>query len=329
MSLFGKVLTILNAVFAVAFLVIAAMDYQARNQWAYSAFRHDLAIHGLPIDDKDDSWRPGRALVKDINANTLKDLFQRAGGDPVSTQIRAVEQAKKTAVQFIESQPDEAKKRVAIGITLLPLIPHSHERLATADSIKKKPIADLMAKVENVFDLVDADLKGNSSIEFKRMRAADLLYNLYHGELNMPDRALAVLGLEAYVQAADRQATNLYGQVTLLEQRAKEESAIFARQMQELQPKLVLMNDELKADKVRLDQQKKVLEQQNLLLTARQAERDELQRQLDKAIASANTETAQLAAVQEQLFAVQREIAAARERNEKLEGQIRSKELGK
>ncbi|MBX7102535.1 MAG: hypothetical protein K1X57_00535 [Gemmataceae bacterium] len=330
MSLFGKVLTILNALAAVAFLVIAGMDYSARNQWSYSVFRHDLAMRGLPLDNKDDSWRPGRAIVKDVNAKTMDDLFRNAGGAPVKTQLEAVQQAKATATQFVEGAGDDAKKRAAAAAVWLPLIPHSHQRDNARKLIAEKPAGELAGIVGSLFDAVAAEIESDKSVEFKRMKVADLLYNFNPGlDPAFRERAQAVLGLDEYSKAADRQASNLYGQIGLLELRMKEESAIFARQMQDLQPKLVLLNDQLKADKLRLDQQKKLLEKHTLLFTARKAERDELAESLRKAGATADAETAQLAAVQQQLFAIQREIAAAREQNSKLESQIRTKELGK
>lgn len=330
MSLLGKVLTILNALAAIAFLAIAALDYQARNQWTYAVFRHELAINGLPLDDKDDSWRPGRPIIRDISAKTADELFRAAGGSPVKTQLDAVKQARQTAMDFIESAGDETTKRTHIAAVWLPLIPHSYARENAVAAIRTRPVAELTAAVGGLFDTVVADIQGGSSVDFKRMRVADLLYNFNPGvDPQLRERAQAVLGLDAYVQAADRQARNLYGQLARLEQIVREDSDNFARLHQQLLPRLTLLNDQLKADKARLDQYRKALEQHNLLLAARTAERDELTAQLQKARAAAAAETQQLAAVQQQLFAIQREIADARDRNEKLEGQIRTRELGK
>ena len=53
MSLWGKIFAILNIVAAVGFVVVAGMDWGQRERWAYSVFRHDLLVAGLPFDAKE------------------------------------------------------------------------------------------------------------------------------------------------------------------------------------------------------------------------------------------------------------------------------------
>ncbi len=334
MSLLGKVLTILNALTAIAFLVLAGMDYSARNNWAHAVFRHKLAIHGLPLDDKDDSWRPGRAIVKDVSDKTLAELFARAGGGPSKTQLAAIAFAKTQALELIDAGKDDQEKRKRVALVWLPLIKHASFRDNASKAIAATPIDQLRANVEGLFDEVTADLNkpqnDKTTADHRRMKVADLLYNFFPGEdEKLRERCLAVVGLEAYVAAADRQATNLFGMIQNLDQLLREESAAFARQYQDLLPKLVLLNDQLKADRARLDQQKKFFEQHNLLYQARKAERDELQDQIGRQSELATAETTSLATLQQRLFDLQREIAAAREANEKLETQIRTKETGR
>lgn len=338
MSLFGKVLTILNALAAIAFLVLAGMDYRARNDWAYAVFRHELAIHGLPLDDRDDSWRPGRPIVKDVSEKTLTDLFSKAGSfdKNVKTQLAAVSYAKNQALQYIDAGADDKQKRQLVANVWLPLLKHSSLRDNARNAINdpKITIEQLRGNIEALFQEVADELnkpqKDRATAEVRRMKVADLLYNFYPGDdPQLRERCLATVGLEAYVGAADRQATNLFGMINNLELAMREQSAAFARQYQDLLPKLVLLNDQLKADRARLDQQKKILEQSNILYQARKAERDDLLEQIRRQSDLATAETVSLGTLQQRLFDLQREIAAARESNEKLEKQIRTKETGR
>jgi hypothetical protein len=338
MSLLGKVLTILNALAAIVFLVLAGMDYRARNDWSYAVFRHQLAIHGLPLDDRDDSWRPGRPIVKDVSEKTLADLFSKSGDfdKNVKTQLAAVGYAKIQALSYIDSKTDDNQKRTAVANIWLPLLKHSSLRDNARKAINdpKNTVDQLRGNIAALFDEVGQELaqpqNSKSTAEVRRMKVADLLYNLYpEDDPQLRERCLATVGLDAYIGAADRQATNLYGMITNLELAMHEESAAFVRQYQDLLPKLVLLNDQLKADRARLDQQKKLLEQHSLLYQARRAERDDLLEQIRRQSDLAAAETVSLGTLQQRLFDLQREIAAARETNEKLETQIRTKEIGR
>lgn len=332
MSTLGKILIILNALAAIGFFVIAGMDYRARQNWAYAVFRHELAINGLPLDDKDDSWRPGRPLVKDLTSDTINKMFAGSGGNPVRTQLDAVNAAKVSAIQAIDGAAAQNEKagRDAVLAIWRPLLKLGYERERLAEEVRKRSMDELKGNVSQLFDEVASFIKSDAAVETKRAKVADLLYNFNPtGDPGLRDRAQAVVGLTEYIGAADRQASNLFAMSTRLDQILREESAIFARQYQELLPKLDQLNEQLKADAGRLEHQKKLFEQHNQLYQARKTERDDLLEQLRQAGDRAAAETTNLATLQSQLFQLQRQIAAAREANEKLEGQIRTKELGR
>lgn len=73
MSLFGKILAILNAAAAAAFLYLATQDYYARQVASYAVFRYDVMLGGLPVD-KDDRDESGRPRHQDISAGLLREL---------------------------------------------------------------------------------------------------------------------------------------------------------------------------------------------------------------------------------------------------------------
>src|SRR5262245_44888888 len=65
MSLFGKILAVLNVLAAIAFVVLAAMDYQRRQDWSFAVLRHDIALRGLPVNE-DEKDREGNLLVREL-----------------------------------------------------------------------------------------------------------------------------------------------------------------------------------------------------------------------------------------------------------------------
>ena len=116
MSMLGKILAVLNVLAAIAFFVIGGMDYGARRAWSYSAFRHELAIRGLPVDAADDYGRPdGRPVVRDLTDTALKEVFQSAGGAPESTQVAEVQRVKKQVLGDVEGAGDDTAKRYKIA----------------------------------------------------------------------------------------------------------------------------------------------------------------------------------------------------------------------
>src|SRR5262245_56766218 len=85
MSLFGKVLALLNVFGAGALIYFASIDYGKRTAWAESALRHEVVLRGLPLDQKEaDKQHQPRARL--LDTAILNDLFKDVGGSPVNTQ---------------------------------------------------------------------------------------------------------------------------------------------------------------------------------------------------------------------------------------------------
>ena len=129
MSLFGKILAVLNVLVAIAFLVLAGMDYSKRHSWSYAHFRHQVAIHGLPVADSDETWRlPGRTISNDLSKRTLDELFTNAGGDAPKTQVEAVEQIKIQILRGAADKADDQAKKNYFSGYLVPLAKTGEER---------------------------------------------------------------------------------------------------------------------------------------------------------------------------------------------------------
>ena len=122
MSLFGKILAIFNVLAAIAFFSIGAMDYSQRTQWTYSHFRHQLALHGLPVSEDENSWRlAGRTIKSDLTPAALDDIFRSVGGNRSQSQIEEVDKAKATVQGEIGQAQDLASKKAALTKFLVPL----------------------------------------------------------------------------------------------------------------------------------------------------------------------------------------------------------------
>jgi hypothetical protein len=89
MSLFGKILTVLNLLGAAALVYLAAVDYGVRQQWSYVVLRYDLMLQGIPLDSNQTDKR-GIAIVDQLTDDTLQALFRNVGGNPSRTQLDEV-----------------------------------------------------------------------------------------------------------------------------------------------------------------------------------------------------------------------------------------------
>src|SRR5262245_18773821 len=214
MSLFGKILAVLNVLVAIVFLVLAGMVYSKRQAWSYSHFRHQVAIHGLPVTDSDETWRlPGRTISGDLSKSTLKEMFTDSGGDEVKTQLDAVAAIKGQIEGGANAAADEPARKLYIAGYLVPLARTGEDREGFQQMAidRTKPASALQDELNRVFedavsDRLPADKGGQArDLDARRRAIADLLYNV-SPDANWHKRVQSVVGLQHYIGAADRQA---------------------------------------------------------------------------------------------------------------------------
>src|SRR5713101_2000353 len=100
MSIAGKILAVFNLIVIFCALVyfpltgagILPADWGIRHSWAYSYFRHELILDGLPLD-KDQKDNEGYLLVDRLSENTQKQIFQGLV-NPVTTQIQEIDRVR-------------------------------------------------------------------------------------------------------------------------------------------------------------------------------------------------------------------------------------------
>jgi hypothetical protein len=91
MSLFGKLLAILNVLVAIGFVALAVMDWQARHQWAHAVFLHERAIEGLALDNTERD-PDGNIIAEDLTDKTQAAIL--GSGAKAKTQVEEVNRVK-------------------------------------------------------------------------------------------------------------------------------------------------------------------------------------------------------------------------------------------
>jgi len=172
MSTFGKILAFLNILGALALGALSLMEYSRRQAWAYSLFRHDLVLNGLPLDDKQQDPR-GNLVADLIGEETKKDLFSSVGGNPVTTQVAEVERLHKQLADKIQGTPDKKQQIVLYSRILLNLVESNLERerlMACRPYLADdKTTAELKTRLQAAFNRAvrptEAEVTGRKSFE--------------------------------------------------------------------------------------------------------------------------------------------------------------------
>ncbi len=118
MSLFGKLLALLNVFGVIGALALIAMDYAKHRTWEYAVFRQELMMNGLPLD-KEEKDGQGNVLADDVGEQTQKELF--AGNAPVTTQKDEVQRVKDLLNGKVQSAGDKKKQIYLLARVLTPL----------------------------------------------------------------------------------------------------------------------------------------------------------------------------------------------------------------
>jgi acyl carrier protein phosphodiesterase len=325
MSLFGKILAVFNVLAAIGFLVVAGMDYNKRQSWAYSHFLHQLQVNGLPLDKDDDTGRlPGRTISDQFGKDANKVLFPSGG--PM-TQTDAVTETVAAFKNAVNNAPDINAKRAIIAEHLLPELTRAEDRDEVIRELQALSdpagIDKLFARFDNI---VDQTKKGER--EAKRRAIADFLYDFQYTN-DWQKRVQGVVGLEQYVAAAERQSTRLQEMIARDRRTIAESQAAFVAQYQANYPELQVLANQFQALDARLTELKEQEQKHTALRNARKTEVAKLTTELTEQKAAEAKELAALAALQQELFAVQQDVFKAQERNQQLERDLRAKESEK
>src|SRR5665213_3132211 len=113
MSLYGKILAVLNIFGAAAFVYFAFADFAKRETWAYTNYVYDVVVAGLPLDDaqKDNRENPVAGYLTD---DTKKEWF---GADKVSTQVEEVDRVKNAVNAKVDALNSDPPKQTCLLYT--------------------------------------------------------------------------------------------------------------------------------------------------------------------------------------------------------------------
>jgi hypothetical protein len=346
MSLFGKILAVLNVVAAIAFVYFATTDYAKRQAWAQSAFRHELQITGLPVDDKVVDV-DGVPIVENMTPATLQQVFTGIG-QPVKTQREEVNRVR-TQLQAKADDPNiQGTKAEKLARILLPLAqtgPHREEliRLMTKDPRAQLTEQNLVDEFNRLFD--GATRAGGSEMppDGQRDGIAALLVPLcvFDGEGLPQDinadpvespgykRAVVVIGLEEAARAVKARAFALQQVAQDIAQSAEYDRANFVATNQKVLMELQTLLKELEAAKYADGVQQGLVQKHQLVVDKRKNDVTEMENQLKEAIAKTQAVLKDQAAVEAALFKKQQEKKAAQEKNNALEKEIEKLEQGR
>lgn len=341
MSLFGKILAILNVLAAIGFFFMAMLDYAKRQTWADLAEQRAVLMQGLPLDENEPDLE-GRPRVAELRQGLVDEAFRNAGGNPPRTQIDEVQKVKARLQAWVNS--DEKLKVERLRDILMPLSPTSSERWALLERAADAKTDDLEATFNQRFEAVlSPTVPGKPdkhALAERKHAVASLLFRLVpvlHKESGAPatedivstpayNRALKVVGLNVASRALDEYAMYLEQVTADVRRDMAEARTQFANSSRE---RIDLLQDWA----AKLDRQKDMyltekgkVDLQRALVDKRKAEVDKVLKDLAAAQEATRALLKQQAEKEQILFAARKAARDAYEENQKLELRIRALE---
>jgi hypothetical protein len=348
MSLFGKILAVLNVLAAGAFVYLATMDWGKRQAWSYAAFRHDLALDGLPLDENDKAWVAKFQMTPaEIGDFTIKEIAKTTGGDKLGVKpgdrIKSKEIGKDVFIRSLDAEVErtrdkvfdyinaadgpEAKRRRVLDF-LLPQLDSGTERDRISDAnLTKTEDAEqeLRSRFERALDPKDRDGKDRDPAE-RRRSITHLLYYLDPSP-DWHNRVMTLVGLENYGPVVDTQAANLQAMVVREKDLLVADQAAFEGQYNALVQQAVFLNGRIDTLQRELDGQTKIKTDKETLVQARQSDVEALTTELANAKAALAKLLKRQAELENQVHAEQNRLGSAQERNVQLERMLRKIEI--
>jgi hypothetical protein len=359
MTLLGRILALVNILAAIVFVYLAASDYSARRQAAYGVYRMDLQIDGLPLDDAEMDV-DGRARVKDLTQNTQNDLFQQAGGSPVTSQLQELDCVKEVVKNKIDggdaitvADPLDPKQQLSLATPdqkrawfLLPLArslsPQAVQEGQPAVLDRTTLIAQMKAGNKVTDDDFERAFSAARSIADpgdKRRALAEVLFSLVEpvaladgqqgermADLPAYKRFVVVVGLKAAVQAVDSVAAAQARMTEEADETLSSNRATFTAEHNRMVGFIRDLEDQHRRALAALEAQRNQTAAQEQLVKERERQVNDLKARFDAARKATKDELAKQAKVQEAVLAAQRNLRDANRKNQELLKTIESLE---
>lgn len=337
MSMLGKILAIFNVLAAIAFVYFASADWAKRHSWTYAAYRHDLAIEGLPLDAEERHLQDGDVLVEHLSDGALQEMFNKVGGNGVRTQAEEVKKVQAAFKTEIEGLPNEGDKRRRLGQILGPLARTGIVRDELLQRINDPKVSfdDLMKDYDSVFDaaLNPPTTKSEEAISLtsqllpkdRRAAIAHLLFNTnpsdeYHQRLQV------VIGLRAITGEANLQASALTAMTDRVRTGMLADRAAFEVEYKGLLDQVRERAEELADRRLFLENQQRIKAEHQKLKDSRERDIKDTNEAIEKAAEATKKLVDEQAKEEQVLFESQRVLRTVVSDNERLEREIRSLE---
>jgi hypothetical protein len=340
MSTLGKVLAILNVLAAILLFVFAGMDYGEARAARYAVFRHEIVVHGLPVDNKE-QWveQPDEPVVDKLDGRVLDDIYIDSGGNKlptagglngpfVKTVLEEIARVKPAAAAAISALPAGDQQKQKARQLLLSQAKNIGERTELEEMINSDgpgmpaATAELNRRFDAVTNLHGAG--GNPNWEGVRYAAAQLLVNL-DADDKWQERVRVVVGFEPYVYGVESSARAMEQIAADYREGIVRDQGIFVQNYQDMILALRYEAEQLYQANKRLGELQTVVKDRKLEVEQRQTEVNKNKQELADLTAATNAEVGRLQAMQNDLFAIQQRLGKALDSTRALEEQLKKK----
>ncbi len=308
MSTLGKVLAVFNVLMALAiFFYFFPTHWGIRQGWAYSYFRHELVLDGLPLNDQAKDTE-GHLLKDKLSETTLKQMFQGAG-EPVSTQMQEVEGVRSDLNKLQNENP----ARLTEILSNMARTGGEREEI-----LAKKPadVAAIFEEVDNAKDMSPAAL---------RAAIAHLLFNCY-GKEEREKRILIVVGLKEYTREVNEEADALVSMTARVRRAMQRDLSGFEAQYAQLIKDIQILAEKIEDAKTQLEFQEQLTKSHNSLVMKRTQDVEGLKKAILDARLATRKATEELTKEQKLYFQFEDEAGQRAKENQDLEREIRKRE---
>jgi len=322
MGTFGKVLAVLNVLAAIGFIGLAITDYGRRRAWEFVLQQQDFTVNGLAVDDKE----------QDVEGQSLKDLagkrMQQQLGVSVATQADEVNSRHGAFTSAIQGADPETRRKL-----LLPLARNvvEHYEIATAKTADLANDAPLFTKITGPEGPVESAFNAATKASAYDVRRYAIAHFLFNTSVEPGDyqRTLAVVGLASYARALDAQTVHLQSMVPQIGRDIENDRSAFVSNHRALIEQIVQLERRLRGLQEALAKHEEELNQHRALLAARKQDALDLNARIKETTTAAEKALALQSTLEKELFAADAEAARTKEANERLDKEIKTKELGR
>ena len=257
--------------------------------------------------------RQALALRTDNDPEEIKKKMEMGDTDAQRTRLRALLPAMALTVKERDDMNNLVKDKEVPADKLLAAL----NDLASTASLKKL--------LGSMFD--DAMPKDGEQEQVarqtRRAQVAHLLYNLSR-DLAAHQRVMLVVGLRAYVNEAESQAAALREIAQRTRLAMINERTIFEQDYARQRQRLEGLAQDRERKKIELQEKEDLKMRNDALVKGRREEKDFWVKNVDNAKKETEASLNKQAELENQLFAVLKELGDIKDRNELLEGQIRA-----